>query len=110
MQNDFELSAPCVIEVDLYKCGGNKSNPGRQSGGATISAIDFSAWGDSSGVDLRWHHLKEFKALQAEQKDELVNLKKTQDSKKILEKSKASVDKGKNAENIKGKSDKPKGE
>lgn len=110
MRNDFELSASCLIEVDSYKCGGHKSNPGRQSGGEIISAIDFSAGRGSSGVDLRWYHPKKFMALPAEQKDELVNWQKMQEGKKILEKSKVSADEKRKVEKMKGKSDKPKGE
>ena len=49
-----------------------------------ISEIDFGSGRGSSGVDLRWHHPKEFKALSAENRDELVQWQKSNDGKKIL--------------------------
>ena len=65
MQTDFEMASSYMIEVDPYKRGGQKQDSGKQRGGAgvNISAIDFSAGRGSSGVDLRCHHPKEFKAL-----------------------------------------------
>ena len=99
-----------MIEVDPYKRGGQRQISRKQHGEANISAIDFSAGRGSTGVDLRWHHPKEFKALPPDQKEELCTWQKSQDGKKILEKSKASADKKRKLEKTKGKSDKPKGE
>ena len=86
MRKDFELAASYLIEVDPFKRS-HKAPQGQIKGGANVSAIDFSAGRGGSGVDLRWHHPKEFKALPEDQKDELVKWQKTQEGKKLLEKS-----------------------
>ena len=86
MRNKFELAASYLIEVDPFKRS-SRTPTGNQNGGANISAIDFSAGRGGSGVDLRWHHPKEFKALPEDQKDELVKWQKTQEGKKLLDKS-----------------------
>ena len=44
-------------------------------------------------MDLRWHHPKEFKALLSDKKDELTAWQKTQEGKKVLEKSREAADK-----------------
>lgn len=84
MRSDFELASTSLIEVDPYRRAQKPSS----SSNATISGIDFHAGRGSSGVDLRWHHPKEFRALPSDQKDELVAWQKTQEGKKVLNKSK----------------------
>ena len=59
MRSDFELSCSTLIEVDPHRRGQrNNKTPD-----ANVSEIDFNAGRSSSGVDLRWHYSKEFKAL-----------------------------------------------
>ena len=84
MRTDFEVASSALIEVDPYRRS-QKNPQGQQRGGDNISAIDFNAGRGSSGVDLRWHHPKEFKALPNDQKDELVTWQKSQEGKKILD-------------------------
>ena len=55
---------------------------------ANISSIDFSSGRGDSGVDLRWHTPKEFKALTREQKDELTTWQRSDNGKAALAKSK----------------------
>ena len=69
MRENFELASSVLIEVDSY-CRSQRPSPGKP--GANISIVDFNAGIGNSGVDLRLHHPKEFKALQSDQKDELV--------------------------------------
>ena len=83
MREDFELAANALIEVDPYRR--SQRQPGKPT--AQISAIDFSSGRGDSGVDLRWHTPQEFKALNQDQKDELVSWQKTPDGKQILSKS-----------------------
>ena len=79
MRSNFELSASSLIEVDPYK----RSNRGGQNNRqANISAIDFHGGRGQTGVDLRWHHPKEFHALSNEQKDELMAWLNTPEGKK----------------------------
>ena len=92
MRKDFELAASYLIEVDPFKRS-NKAPSGHAKGGATVSAIDFNAGRGGTGVDLRWHHPKEFKALPEDQKDELVKWQKTQEGKQILGRSREAAEK-----------------
>ena len=87
MRTDFEVASSALIEVDPYRRL-QKTPQGQQRGGANISSIDFNAGRGSSGVDLRWHHPTEFKALPNDQKEELMKWQKSQDGRKILNKSK----------------------
>ena len=90
MRNDFELCCSTLIEVDPYRRSQKSSS---KTPLAQISGIDFSAGRGSSGVDLRWHHPKEFKALSSDKKTELCNWQKTQDGKKSLKKSRLEAEK-----------------
>ena len=69
IRKDFELTSSTLIEVDPY-CHSQRAPT--QNSGANISDIDFSSGQGSSGVDLRWHHPKEFKALSANKNDKLI--------------------------------------
>ena len=82
MKTDFELAGLMLIEVDPYRR--SQMTPVKP-GGANISVIDFSAGRGSSGVDLRWHHPKDFKALSNEHKDELCAWQKTANGENILD-------------------------
>ena len=84
MRTNFEAAASSLIEVDPYRRSQKTPTTPRQ---ANISAIDFSAGRGASGVDLRWHHPKEFKKLEADQKEELTTWMKTQEGKKLMRKS-----------------------
>ena len=64
---------------------------------ANISGLDFNAGQGSSGADLRWHHPKDFKALSSDQKDDLTTWQKTNEGKKILNKSREAADKKRTA-------------
>ena len=64
-RNDFEVAASSLIEVDPYRR--QQKHPTKN---ANVSGASFAGRG-SSGVDLRWHHPKEFKELSSDQKDEL---------------------------------------
>ena len=57
-RNDFEIAASSLIEVDPYKR--QHRNPSKGNG--HVSGVAFAGRGHS-GVDLRWHHPKEFKEL-----------------------------------------------
>ena len=49
-----------------------RSPPNQGKGeGANVSSINFSAGRGSSGVENRWHHPREFKALSSEHEEEL---------------------------------------
>ena len=90
MRNNFEAAATAMIEVDPYR----RSQRGTSTkGGATVSAIDFSAGRGSTGVDLRWHHKKEFMSLPAEQRDELSTWIKTNEGRKVIEQSRRATQK-----------------
>ena len=105
MRQDFELAATSMIEVDPYKRSQN--NGGTRQ--ANVSAIDFSAGRGNSGVDLRWHHAKEFRQLSSEEKDELTAWMKTQDGKKAMRKSRNAHDKTKKRKADTGNQGKDKG-
>ena len=94
MKLDLELTGSTLIEVDPYCCSQSPSTG--KPGGENISAIDFGAGQGSSGVDLRWHHPKDFKALSNEHKDELCAWQKTTKGKNILDKSRAGAAKKRN--------------
>ena len=70
MRSNFEEAASALIEVDPYKRSIKNQNESTRQ--ANVSAIDFGAGRDATGVDLRWHHPKEFKKLSSNQKDELM--------------------------------------
>ena len=93
MRSDFELAASTLIEVDPYRRGQRLN----KTPDANISGLDFNAGRGSSGVDLRWHHPKEFKALSGDQKDELTTWQKTNEGKKILTKSREAADRKRKA-------------
>lgn len=98
MRNDFELAAASLIEVDPYRRSsrGNQNPGGRQ---ANISAIDFHGGRGETGVDLRWHHPKEFAKLPSEQKDELQTWLRTSEGKKHKAESKKAAAAKRKAEN-----------
>jgi len=60
MKEDFELASSVLIDVDPYH---RSKRPSQGKSGAKISSIDFSTRRVKSGVDFRWHHPKELKAL-----------------------------------------------
>ena len=93
MRNNFEAAASALIEVDPYRR--SHKTPTTTGRDANISAIDFSAGRGSSGVDLRWHHPKEFKKLPAAQKEELTTWMKTQEGKKTMKASRKAAQKDK---------------
>ena len=74
MREDFELYSSALIEVDPYR---RSQRPNQGKPGASISSIDFSDGRGKSGVDLRWYHPKEFKALPSDHKYELVTWQKS---------------------------------
>ena len=90
MRSDFEAAANSLIEVDPFSRS-RRTRGGRPS--AQIAAIDFSAGRGKTGVDLRWHAPKEFKALSKDQKDELMVWQKTSEGQATLAKSKQERDK-----------------
>ena len=83
-RNDFETAASSLIEVDPYK---RQQRHPSNKGGAQVSGVSFAGRGNT-GVDLRWHHPKEYKELSNEQKDELSQWQSSSEGKKILDKSK----------------------
>lgn len=96
MRSNFESAANTLIEVDPY-IRARRPTPNKPT--AQVSAIDFSGGRGDTGVDLRWHTPKEFKALKKEQKDELVKWQKTAEGEAALAKSKAEADKKRKNEN-----------
>ena len=82
MREDFELVSSTLIEVDPYHRS-QRSNLTKEE--SSFSFTDFSAGLGSTGVDLRCHCPKYFKALPVEQDDELCTWQKTQDGKKALD-------------------------
>ena len=84
MRDDFEAAANALIEVDPYM----RARRVKPNSTAQVSSIDFNSGRGDTGVDLRWHTPKEFKALTQEQKDELVAWQRTDDGKAVLAKSK----------------------
>ena len=91
----FELASSSLIDVDPYRWS-QRPNAGKP--GASISSINFGANKGSSGVDLRWHHPKEFRILPDEQKGKLTTWQKTQKGRNILDKSKAALEKKRKTE------------
>ena len=64
--HDFEAEGSTLIEVYPYKRSHKLlSGPARQ---ANISGVDFSGGRGLSGVDIRWHHSKEFDKISKDQK------------------------------------------
>ena len=104
MREDFELAANALIEVDPY----TRSKRATSRATANVSALDFGSGRGDTGVDLRWHTPKEFKALSPEQKDELVQWQRTDDGKAALAKSKDEASQKKKRKD--GNSDNDKGE
>ena len=98
MRTNFELAANALIEVDPYI----RSRRTTPKPTANVSSIDFSSGRGDTGVDLRWHTPKEFKALTKEQKDELTSWQKTDDGKAVLAKSKEDALAKKRKENDSG--------
>ena len=90
MRTNFDLAASTLIEVDPYRR--SFRNNGRN---ANVSSIDFNAGRGSTGVDLRWHHPKEFRKLPRDQKDELTTWLKTDQGKRHIEASKKEAKKRK---------------
>ena len=96
MRKDFELASSALIEVDPYR----RTKTQQPKATATISGVTYQGGRGQSGVDLRWHHPKEFKELPSDQKDELCNWQKTSKGKKAMDasrsaaKRKSEVDKG----------------
>ena len=82
LRSDFEATANHLIEVDPYRRSTTRG-PQSQNKVANVSSITFSGRGNS-GVDLRWHTRKEFKALTSEQKDELCQWQSSSEGKKEL--------------------------
>ena len=89
-RKDFEMTATALIDMDPYH---RFQRASQGKAGANISSIDFSAGRGKTGVDLRWHHPQEFKALPSNQKDELVTWQKSQDGQKTLDKSRMVAEK-----------------
>ena len=89
MRNNFEAAATAMIRVDPYQ----RSQRGTSTKGATVSAIDFSGGRGSTGVDLRWHHKKEFMSLPAEQRDELSTWIKTNEGQQAIDRSRRAMQK-----------------
>lgn len=89
MRSNFELASSSLIEVDPYRRSNRSTNNNNRS--ANVSAIDFHAGRGETGVDLRWHHPKEFKALNNAQKDELCSWLKTEEGKKSKAESKKAM-------------------
>jgi len=86
MRSDLELTKSTLIEVDRsHRAPSNHPD-------VQISKLDFGSGRDSSVVKLRWHHPKEFKALSADKKDELLQWQKTNDGKKILDQSREAAE------------------
>jgi hypothetical protein len=85
MRQDFEAAATALIEVDPYRR--SQRSHGTPST-ANVSSIDFSAGRGSTGVDLRWHPKKDFKALPDDQRDELTDWMRTNEGRKALKASK----------------------
>jgi hypothetical protein len=83
MREDFELAANTLIEVDPYRR--SQRQPAKPN--AQVAAIDFASGRGDTGVDLHWHTTDEFKALNQDQKNELVKWQKTPDGKQFLQKS-----------------------
>ena len=81
MRSQFEVAASHLIEVDPYKRVARGNQGG---GGAKVSDARFSAGRGKTGVDLRWHPLKEFMKLSNEQRDELVTWQKSAEGKKTM--------------------------
>ena len=67
-RNDFEGEANILIEIDPYRRL-TRTN----TRDANVSAIDFSAGRENTGVDLRFHPKHKFLELPQEQKNELTN-------------------------------------
>ena len=89
MRSDFENAANSLIEVDPF----SRNRRTRTKPNAQVAGIDFSAGRGKTGVDLRWHPPKDFKALTNEQKDELVAWQRTSEGQAALAKSKQEKDK-----------------
>ena len=83
MRKNFEVAASSLVEVEPYKSQ-QRNIPNKE---ATMSSVSF-VWWSNSGVNLRWHHPKDFKALSNDNKDELTAWQSSQEGRKILEKSK----------------------
>ena len=77
MRSNFEDAASALIEVDSYKRSHRNPNSNGQRQ-ANVSSIGFNASRGSSGIDLRWHHPREFRKLSNDQKDELMTWLKTE--------------------------------
>ena len=96
MRKDFDSASSALIEVDPYKK--NKSQHPKHT--ATISGVTYQGGRGQSGVDLRWHHPKEFKDLPSAQKDELCRWQKSSKGRKVMDasrsdaKRKSDMDKG----------------
>ena len=82
LRSDFEATANHLIEVDPYRRSTTRG-PQSQNKVANVSSVTFAGRGNS-GVDLRWHTRKEFKALTSEQKDELCQWQSLSEGKKEL--------------------------
>ena len=95
MRHDFEATTNKLIEVYHYNSAHKfPSRPGRK---ANISGIEFSGGRGPSGVDILWHHPKEFKKLSKDQRYQLVYWVHSNDDKKVM------TDSGKATQNNKNK-------
>ena len=78
IRSNFEAAASALIEVCPFR-----RNSKTTTRTAHVASIEFGAGRGSTGVDLRWHSLKDYRALPAEQKAELDTWLKTQEGKAV---------------------------
>ena len=92
MRDDFEAAVTALLPVCPY----SKSRSGRGDGrGAEVSDVTLKGASESkTGVDLRWHTVKEYKALSKAQRRELYQWQQTKNGKAAIEKQKAEADEG----------------
>ena len=95
MRNDFEKAASSLIEVDPYKRANKGGGNPRQG---NISALDFKAGRGTTGVDLRWHTVQEYKNLGDDQRVELQSFMRSEEGKKLMKKSRAAAAKKRNTD------------
>jgi hypothetical protein len=85
-RNNFEAAVTHLLPAEPVMENNNKNR--RSNNQTVISAVTIQSGKGKSGVDLRWHPLKEYKSLNDAQRDELKSWRNSNDSKASIAASK----------------------
>jgi hypothetical protein len=86
-RNDFEAAVTHLLPADpVIESNKNRRLPGNKQG--VVAGISIQSGKGKSGVNLRWHPMKEYKALNDDQKEELKSWRNSNEGKAAIAASK----------------------